>query len=390
MTYPILDKLRKLEINDHSDLESFLKDLEDFIVETTGLYLLKTVDDKGVIYPPEYLKFTESELKTYYSLSDIEQQTFLFKKENTSQRITAAIMMSIFEKNADIQLSDTRKILAMLEIRNTHEESDFLLSTLYGLFTEHLSLQVKFSEVRELQAELGIAQFTQEDELPYYTYGTPDKNPDNLEVIKKELVERQYIAECQRAFGINPSKLEQNLNDLVIDTDVQIANQLRKNQGQRSGSVNEETPPDYRTLKNLSRLADQLVADAARRVKNHPEERLMAARIRLSINHQRSQQPPVTKELFLEKLEQHLKNAGPMFNRHRDPRGLRIIKNILTAIGILCTSMISPSTAIANSYVTSGQQVRLFNKAPTVNLLKKALETETEQGKVGSPPLLFQ
>ena len=83
----------------------------------------------------------------------------------------------------------------------------------------------------------------------------------------------------------------------------------------------------------LSKLANQLIADAERRKTAFPEEHLLAAQIRLAINQQCI--APIERQKFTTNIAPLLEQAHNHFNRHRHHVGLRILVKMLQFISII-------------------------------------------------------
>lgn len=213
------------------------------------------------------------------------------------------------------------------------------------------------------------------------------------QAIKEE--QEEIKNDILKAVKIAPTFLSEDssLNDRLIAADAALAQHLIEEDAADSSLIQMQeidpdntyhpAPEDTEGLPTLSRLADQLMKDAECREKDFPEEKRIAARLRLTINLQRAQPRP--RKEFNEKLKSQLEKAQPVFSRHRNSLALRILGRIAAVAGIVIASVV-PGGAVASTIaqaVSDGLQYKKTGRLGLFDLSEKTAAQGTVS-KLGS------
>jgi len=123
------------------------------------------------------------------------------------------------------------------------------------------------------------------------------------------------------------------LGDLIPKVDQMIAEKLTEPSDSEHAGENQS--PSNKNLDALAKLADQLVINAEIRKNTYPRERIVAARLRLSINMQRIR--PIERTVFLAKLKPQLKKAKACFKSSRSR--WTVFGRRMSTLGIIGSAM---------------------------------------------------
>lgn len=158
-------------------------------------------------------------------------------------------------------------------------------------------------------------------------------------------------------------QLPDSLGSLILQVDQTIAKQLAPAQSGHTNAT--EIEMDDLLLKQeikktlfsdslsiLANSADQLVENAESQKEKYPEESILVARLRLTINAQRV--CPIEQKAFLKKLNPQLDTVKANFNQHRSSLAIQILQKIIRIVSML------------TARISSCAQPKLFTPTKTI------------------------
>jgi len=351
MAYPILKELRALDVNNISAVLAFLRRAK------------LTYNDITL----EAMRSNPSQLSDSDGVSSIYTANFDYLQES-GDLITKCDFDTIARIHSTLERESQKEELSL-----TTGEVGATLTTIEAIFTlygrdNHPHIIAALDEILD-----ALNAFPNSFTL--------EKNA--IEKLKERFISSENIKDIEikdtlQRFNVN------SIEELYIRVDHWISEKLptAKSANNKAIELNAlrkaSSSSSTQQLDTLAQLADQLVQDAERRANTFPEERIIAARIRLTINTQRKS--PVAKEAFLKKLRPQLETARAHFSRHRTSFAIRVLQKIAAVIVIIATG-ITPGLAVkcAYSYKTTGK-IRLFSNAT------KAKDTVDKLGEQAKSP----
>lgn len=313
MRYTILEELRALDIDNASAVGVFIRNAQKTFV------------------------------KIWEEWEKIEKD-----KLQGAEGITEANAYQILESGPFVTTDDFSKINKICKriegIQNDKERENY--------YPKAMSI---YSHFMSYAAEINILLDEALGALNCFT-GDFNEEKQNINALKtlyneKNIEKKGEINELFGKLGIN------TLKDLSPKVDQMIAEKLTDASDQEPAGEDQSPSQSNEKLDALATLADQLVINAEIRKNTYPRERIVAARLRLSINMQRMH--PIDQNDFLAKLKPQLKKAKACFKSSRSR--WTVFGRRMSALGIIGSAV----AVLAGLGAIAGVAV-LFAVAPPV------------------------